>query len=77
MQSDSDRASKLELIKLLRTDLERVRMLTEQVRKREKKKLERLRWVKEAILDEFVWPKETRLRSALSDIIRRAQSMTV
>ncbi|GAA6024158.1 hypothetical protein JCM11491_001018 [Sporobolomyces phaffii] len=69
LQSDSDRASKLELLKLLRTDLERVRMLTEQVKKREKKKLERLRWFKREVLDAFVWPKETRLREALDEII--------
>ncbi|GAA6064361.1 hypothetical protein JCM10212_005875 [Sporobolomyces blumeae] len=68
LQSDSDRAHKLELLKLIRNDLEKVRMLTEQVRKREKKKLERLLWVKE-FLDEFVWPREERLRKAWSQIV--------
>ncbi|GAA5992162.1 hypothetical protein JCM5350_002557, partial [Sporobolomyces pararoseus] len=69
LQNDSDRASKLELIKHLRSDLEKVRMLTEQIRKREKKKLERLKWFKETVLDGYVWPKEIKLRNSLKEII--------
>ena len=69
LQSDSDRASKLELIKLLREDLEKVRQLTELVRLREKKKLERIEWFEKEVLDGFVWPKETRLKQALIEII--------
>lgn len=69
LQSDSDRASKLQVMKLLRQDLEKVRTLTEQVRNREKKKLERLEWFEKEILNQFVWPKQTRLKLALQEIV--------
>ncbi|GAA5870797.1 hypothetical protein JCM1840_006807 [Sporobolomyces johnsonii] len=67
-QNDQDKAKKLELIRLLRNDLEKVRMLTEQVRKREKKKLDRAQLVK-SVVDEFVFPKDKAMRSALDSIM--------
>ncbi|GJN89086.1 hypothetical protein Rhopal_002060-T1 [Rhodotorula paludigena] len=66
-QSESDKAHKLELIRLLRNDLEKVRMLTERVRKRERKKLERAQCLA-GVVDEFVWPLEKRLRDALEQV---------
>jgi hypothetical protein len=69
LQSDSDRALKLELIKLLRTDLEKVRILTEQVRKREKLKLEKLKWFKTIVLDCYIWGKQTKMKQVLQEII--------
>ncbi|BGP15944.1 hypothetical protein JCM10213_003625 [Rhodosporidiobolus nylandii] len=64
--SDADKAHKLELIRLLRNDLEKVRMLTEQVRKREKKKLEKAILLKE-VIETFVWPRERRMREVLAE----------
>ncbi|BGP24352.1 bromodomain and PHD finger domain containing protein 3 [Rhodotorula toruloides] len=66
-QSEQDKARKLELIRLLRNDLEKVRMLTEQVRKREKKKLERAQHIKRTI-EAFVFPKEKAMRDALDEL---------
>lgn len=67
--SDADKAHKLELLRLLRNDLEKVRMLTEQVRKREKKKLERAVAVK-GIVEGLVWPKEAEMRRVLGVVKR-------
>ncbi|BGO99461.1 NuA3 HAT complex component NTO1 [Rhodotorula toruloides] len=66
-QSEQDKARKLELIRLLRNDLEKVRMLTEQVRKREKKKLERAQHIKRTI-ETFVFPKEKAMKDALNEL---------
>jgi len=46
-----------------------VRNLTEQVRLREKKKLERIEWFEREVLDGFVWSKQTRLKMTLKEII--------
>ncbi|GAA6027545.1 hypothetical protein JCM8097_007915 [Rhodosporidiobolus ruineniae] len=66
-QSDADKATKLALLRALRNDLEKVRMLTEQVRKREKKKLERAVLLRQ-VVERFVWPKEGRLAEVLEKI---------
>ncbi|GAA5825615.1 hypothetical protein JCM11251_000310 [Rhodosporidiobolus azoricus] len=66
-QSSADKAAKLSLLRLLRNDLEKVRMLTEQVRKREKKKLERAVLLRE-VVQRFVWPKEGKIREILGNI---------
>lgn len=66
-QTEHEKAKKLELMRLVRNDLEKVRMLTEQVRKREKKKLERVNLFKNWI-DEFVFPKDKRMREVLGRI---------
>ncbi|GAA5849464.1 hypothetical protein JCM8547_000461 [Rhodosporidiobolus lusitaniae] len=65
--SETDKAHKLELLRLLRNDLEKVRMLTEQVRKREKKKLERVVLLKQYV-EAVVWPRERRLREVLGEV---------
>lgn len=54
-------------MRLVRNDLEKVRMLTEQVRKREKKKLERVQLFKSWI-DDFIFPKEKKLREVLARV---------
>lgn len=66
-QSDADKGKNLELMRLVRNDLEKVRMLTERVRKREKKKLERVQLLKD-FLDDFVFTKDKILRNVLERI---------
>lgn len=68
-QSEQDKAQKLGLIRLLRNDLEKVRMLTELVRKREKKKLERAKHLK-AVVEEMLFPKEGAMRKVLQSVKR-------
>jgi len=51
----------------VRNDLEKVRMLTELVRKRERKKLERATWVR-AVLDGWVFPREEEMRRVLDEV---------
>ncbi|KAL8280581.1 hypothetical protein RQP46_006904 [Phenoliferia psychrophenolica] len=66
-QTDAEKAKKLELIRLLRTDLEKVRMLTELVRKREKKKLERVQVFK-GLMDDHLFSKTKVMRDVLDRI---------
>lgn len=66
-QSEQDKAQKLGLMRLLRNDLERVRMLTELVRKREKKKLERANHVKKTV-ESMLFPKESAMRKLLQQV---------
>ncbi|GAA5824367.1 hypothetical protein JCM3770_001841 [Rhodotorula araucariae] len=66
-QSEADRAHKLALLRLVRNDLEKVRMLTELVRKRERKKLERAVHLR-AVVDAAVFPLEGQMRAALHAI---------
>lgn len=66
-QTDVEKAKKLELIRLLRNDLEKVRMLTERVRKREKKKLERVILLQK-VVDELVFGKEVVFRDVLARV---------
>ncbi|GAA5870239.1 hypothetical protein JCM3774_004618 [Rhodotorula dairenensis] len=66
-QSEQDKAEKLGLIRLLRNDLEKVRMLTELVRKREKKKLERANHLKR-VVEALLFPKETAMRKVLTEV---------
>lgn len=66
-QTDTEKAKKLELIRLLREDLENVRMLTERVRKREKKKLERVQLHK-SVMDGFVFAKDKVMRGVLERV---------
>lgn len=51
-------------MRLARNDLEQVRMLTEQVRKRERKKLERVLLLRD-ILDGLLYPLENKMREIL------------
>ena len=46
-----------------------MRNLAEQVRLREKKKLERNEWFEREVLAGFVWSKQTRLKMTLKEII--------
>ncbi|GAA5981832.1 hypothetical protein JCM10908_004626 [Rhodotorula pacifica] len=66
-QSEQDKAEKLGLIRLLRNDLEKVRMLTELVRKREKKKLERANHLKR-VVEALLFPKESAMRKVLHQV---------
>ncbi|KAK4048999.1 hypothetical protein OIV83_004360 [Microbotryomycetes sp. JL201] len=65
--TEKEKAKKLQLMRLLRNDLERVRMLVESVRKREKKKLSKVNVVKQ-VIDNFVWAKEKPMREVLEKI---------
>ncbi|SCV67412.1 BQ2448_5023 [Microbotryum intermedium] len=69
-QSDVERAKKLELMRLLREDLENVRMLTERVRKRERKKLERAQ-----LLSRFVEQHVFARECVMGDFIRRVSEL--
>ncbi|TNY23428.1 hypothetical protein DMC30DRAFT_444324 [Rhodotorula diobovata] len=66
-QSEADKAHKLALLRLVRNDLEKVRMLTELVRKRERKKLERANALRAAV-EGVVFPLEARMRDTLEAI---------
>ncbi|KAK4704035.1 NuA3 HAT complex component NTO1, partial [Phenoliferia sp. Uapishka_3] len=66
-QTDAEKAKKLELIRHLRTDLEKVRMLTELVRKRERKKLERVQVFK-SVMDDHIFSKTKIMRDVLTRI---------
>lgn len=63
-QTELEKARKLELMRLARNDLEQVRMLTEQVRKRERKKLERCALVRD-VVDRLLYPLERTMRDVL------------
>ncbi|GAA99462.1 uncharacterized protein L969DRAFT_401863 [Mixia osmundae IAM 14324] len=66
-QTDHEKAQKLELILALRNDLERVRMLAELVRKREREKLRRVQAFQEAI-DNLLFSRDARMRALLASI---------
>lgn len=66
-QTELEKARKLELMRLARNDLEQVRMLTEQVRKRERKKLERVTLLRD-IVDGFLFPMEKKMRDVLKQL---------
>jgi NuA3 HAT complex component NTO1 len=51
-------------MRLARNDLEQVRMLTEQVRKRERKKLDRVVLLRD-IVDRLLYPLERKMREIL------------
>ncbi|KAM0787435.1 hypothetical protein ACM66B_003516 [Microbotryomycetes sp. NB124-2] len=67
--TEKEKAKKLQLMRLLRNDLEKVRMLVESVRKREKKKLSKVNVVK-SVVDNFVWSKEKIMRDVLDKIVQ-------
>lgn len=66
-QSDADRAKRLEYLIMVRNDLERVRMLAELARKREREKLRQANVLKQFV-DEFLFPGATTLRVAFDRI---------
>ena len=67
--SDEELAKRINLMRLLREDLEKVRMLTEQVRKREQLKLRTVNALK-VFVDEFVFAKERKMRTILDDLVK-------
>ncbi|WWD21160.1 hypothetical protein CI109_105643 [Kwoniella shandongensis] len=66
-QTESEKAQKLKFLQMLRNDLEKVRMLAELVRKREKEKLRQAQIMKE-VVDNFVFPHYGKLRLTLEKI---------
>ncbi|KAI8984752.1 hypothetical protein BDF20DRAFT_407260 [Mycotypha africana] len=68
METEVEKAHKAAAMIALRADIERVRLLTEQVQKREKLKLDRLRKQK-AYLDIILYPLEFIIQSVLEQLI--------
>ncbi|KAK8843325.1 hypothetical protein IAR55_006980 [Kwoniella newhampshirensis] len=66
-QTEAEKAQKLKFLQMLRNDLEKVRMLAELVRKREKEKLRQAQIVKD-IVDNFIFPHHGKLRLTLEKI---------
>lgn len=66
-QTDAEKAKNLEFLGMLRNDLEKVRMLAELVRKREKEKLRQAQVIKE-VVDSFIFPHYDTLRSTFEQI---------
>lgn len=66
--TDIEKEKKLELLLLLRNDLEKVRTLTELVKKREREKLRRSALVK-TIVEQVVFPRSAIFRAATRSII--------
>lgn len=67
-QTDAEKAKNLEFLGMLRNDLEKVRMLAELVRKREKEKLRQAQVIKE-VVDSFIFPHYETLRSTFDQIV--------
>ncbi|OCF39768.1 hypothetical protein I317_06430 [Kwoniella heveanensis CBS 569] len=66
-QTDVEKAQKLRFLQMLRNDLEKVRMLAELTRKREKEKLRQVQVIKD-VVDNFIFPHHGKLRVALERI---------
>nr|XP_019048061.1 hypothetical protein I302_04683 [Kwoniella bestiolae CBS 10118]OCF26991.1 hypothetical protein I302_04683 [Kwoniella bestiolae CBS 10118] len=66
-QTDAEKAQKLKFLQMLRNDLEKVRMLAELVRKREKEKLRQVQVIKD-VVDSFIFPHHGKLRVAFEKI---------
>ncbi|KAK6904299.1 hypothetical protein I203_105109 [Kwoniella mangroviensis CBS 8507] len=66
-QTETEKAQKLKFLQMLRNDLEKVRMLAELVRKREKEKLRQVQLIKD-VVDGFIFPYHGRLRVAFEKI---------
>lgn len=67
-QSDAERVKKLQFLLRLREDLEKVRMLAELVRKREKEKLRQVQTLRSTLVDGILFPYHDHLRKALDRI---------
>lgn len=67
-QTDAEKAKKLEFLVALRNDLEKVRLLAELVRKREKEKLRQAQVIQDTV-DSFVFPHYVTLRSVFNRIV--------
>lgn len=66
-QTDLEKAKRLELIHLLRNDLEKLRQLTDHVAQREQKKLERVQLLR-TVVDQYIFSKDVVLRNILARI---------
>lgn len=67
-QTEAEKAKKLEFLVALRTDLEKVRLLAELVRKREKEKLRQAQVIQD-IVDGFIFPHYATLRNTFNNIV--------
>ncbi|WVN87938.1 uncharacterized protein L203_103135 [Cryptococcus depauperatus CBS 7841] len=67
IQSAAEKAQKLKFLQMLRNDLEKVRMLAELVRKREKEKLRQVQVIND-IVTNFIFPLSQKLRVILERI---------
>ncbi|EST07327.1 Bromodomain protein [Kalmanozyma brasiliensis GHG001] len=65
-QTDAQKAKKLHFLRSIRGDLERVRMLVEQVRKREKEKLRQAQEIRNSLVEPVLFPFHTDLRAAIA-----------
>lgn len=66
-ESEAEKAKKMEFLVALRNDLEKVRLLAELVRKREKEKLRQAQVIK-GVVESFVFPHYSLLRSVFNRI---------
>lgn len=67
-QSDAERIKKLQFLLRLREDLEKVRMLAELVRKREKEKLRQVQVIRSTLVDGILFPYHDVLRKTLERV---------
>ncbi len=65
-QTDAQKGKKLHFLRSIRGDLERVRMLVEQVRKREKEKLRQAQEVRNSLIEPVLFPFHTDLKAAIA-----------
>ncbi|CBQ71306.1 related to Peregrin (Bromodomain and PHD finger-containing protein 1) [Sporisorium reilianum SRZ2] len=65
-QTDAQKGKKLHFLRSIRADLERVRMLVEQVRKREKEKLRQAQEIRNSLVEPVLFPFHADLRAAIA-----------
>ncbi|SPO31613.1 related to Peregrin (Bromodomain and PHD finger-containing protein 1) [Ustilago trichophora] len=65
-QTDAQKLKKLNFLRSIRGDLERVRMLVEQVRKREKEKLRQAQEIRNSLVEPILFPFHADLRAAIA-----------
>ncbi|KAJ1024156.1 hypothetical protein NDA16_002995 [Ustilago loliicola] len=65
-QTDAQKGKKLLFLRSIRGDLERVRMLVEQVRKREKEKLRQAHEIRNSLVEPVLFPFHADLRAAIA-----------
>ncbi|GAK67398.1 bromodomain and PHD finger-containing protein 3 isoform X5 [Moesziomyces antarcticus] len=65
-QTDAQKIKKLHFLRSVREDLERVRMLVEQVRKREREKLRQAHEIRDSLVEPVLFPFHADLRAAVA-----------
>ena len=65
-QTEAQKGKKLQFLRSIREDLERVRMLVEQVRKREKEKLRQAQEIRASLVEPVLFPFHADLRAAIA-----------